>query len=92
MITVFNRAKLITDSNAEYIATIWSTLKKNGIPYEMKTLKNKSTFSRNLHYNQGISHYHGGMAGSNFADNMVYVYVIYVEKKNLARAKEVTGL
>ena len=35
MITIFNRAELFTDVNQEAAARVWSTLKANGIEYEM---------------------------------------------------------
>ncbi len=92
MICIFNRAKLFSDCSAEASANIWSELKKNGIEYEMKTLKNRSTLERNIHYNMGYSQYHGGMSGSSFGDELGYVYIIYVKKKDLERAKELCSL
>ncbi len=92
MIFFFNRAMLFSDSSAEASANVWSTLKKNGIEYEMKTLKSRSTIERNIHYTMGYSQYHGGMSGSSFGDKLSYVYVIYVKKKDLEGAKELCSL
>ena len=42
MITIFNRAKLFADSNAEAAANVWTAFKANGIKYEMITKQNVS--------------------------------------------------
>lgn len=92
MITVFNRAVLFQDSDAIASANVWSTLKKNNIEYEMKTLKNHSSFGRNLHYSQSMSIGAGGLGGTPFGDGMNYVYVIYVRKSDLSYAKKICDL
>lgn len=94
MITIFNRAKLFTDNNAEAAANVWSALKENGIEYTMLTKQNVSTLRKNVQNSYGMSKYSGfgGMAASNFADTLNYLYIIYVKKKDLARANEVCNL
>ena len=92
MITVFNRAVLFQDSDAVASAKVWSTLDKNKIEYEMKTLKDHSTFGRNIHYSQSMSIGAGGLGGKPFGDEMHYVYVIYVKKSDLTLAKKVCNL
>lgn len=89
---MFNRTVLFQDSDAKACAEVWSTLKKNRIEYEMKTISDHSTFGRNLHYRQSMSIGGGGMGGSPFGDTMNYVYVIYVKKKDLELARKVCGL
>ena len=89
MITIFNRKTVFKDSSAEAAAAVWSALKKNGIEYEMKTLKNHSSFGRNLHYNQARSYASGGMGAAPFADTMQYVYVIYVKAADEGRALKI---
>ena len=92
MISVFNRAGLFQDSDSVASAKVWSTLKKNNIEYEMKTIKNHSTFGRNLHYGMSMSIGGGGLGGSAFGDGMNYVYVIYVKKSDLPLAKKICDL
>lgn len=92
MISVFNRAVLFKDSDAVASAKVWSTLKKNNIEYEMKTIKNHSTIGRNVHYSMSMSIGSGGLGGSAFGDQMGYVYVIYVRKNDLSLAKKVCDL
>lgn len=91
MITIFNRATLMKDNNAEAISLAWSTLKENNIPYEIKTIKNHSSFGRNLHYRESIQ-FHGGGMGSVLKDEMQYVYCIYVKKSDLAKARKICGI
>ncbi len=55
MITIFNRAELFTDVNQEAAAKVWSTLKANGIEYEMSTKQDVSTLRKNIHYSQGMN-------------------------------------
>ncbi len=92
MITIFNRAVLFQDSDAIASADVWSALKKNNIEYEMKTLKNHSAFGRNIHYSMSRSIGSGGLGGAPFGDQMNYVYVIYVKKRDLRLAKKVCDL
>ena len=92
MITVFNRAVLFRDSDAVASAKVWSTLDKNRIEYEMKTLKDHTTFGRNLHYSQSMTIGAGGLGGKPFADQINYVYVIYVKKSDLSLAKKICNL
>ena len=55
MISVFNRAELFVDVSQEAAAKVWSTLKENGIEYEMTTKQDVSAFRKNIHYAQGMS-------------------------------------
>lgn len=92
MINFLNRVQLFCDADSKAVAEVYSTLKKNRIEYEMKTLSDHSTFGRNLHYKQSMSIGGGGLGGSPFGDTMHYTYVIYVKKSDLERAKKVCGL
>ena len=84
MITIFNRAELFTDVNQEAAAKVWSTLKANGIEYEMSTKQDVSS--------QGMNVGHGGIPASYFGDAPTYIYRIYVKRKDLERAREVCAL
>ena len=82
MITIFNRAELFTDVNQEAAAKVWSTLKANGIEYEMSTKQDVSTLRKNIHYSQGMNVGHGGIPASYFGDAPTYIYRIYVKRKD----------
>lgn len=92
MITIFNRAELFVDVNQEAAANVWSTLKANGIEYEMTTKQDVAAIRKALHYFQGMSSTAYGMPGSYYGDTPNYVYKIYVRRADLARAKEVCSL
>ena len=94
MITVFNRAKLFIDSNAEAAAKVWTVLKANGIKYEMSTKQNVSTVRKAVQFkaSMGAGSGYGGMAASHFTDTPDYIYTIYVKKRDLAKAKEICHL
>jgi hypothetical protein len=46
MINIFNRKALIKDTNSEAVANVWSTLRQNGIKYEVITKTGSSSFRR----------------------------------------------
>ena len=92
MITFFNRRRLFVDSNAEAAARVWSVLKKNGIPYEMHTLRNHTTFGRNLHSSMAMNFNKGAWGHAPLADEILYTYVIYVRKRDYERARKIVHL
>ena len=91
MITVFNRAELFVDSDAEAAAKVRLALKENGIKYEMRTKQNVSTLRKSIQLRAatGPSSGYGGMSASHFMDTPNYIYTIYVKKQDLAKAKKV---
>ncbi len=92
MITLLNRAELFVDVDQESAAKVWSTLKANGIEYEMETKQNVSSLRKGLHYAQGMSATMAGTPGSYVEDTVKYVYKIYVKKSDLEKAKEICSL
>ena len=94
MITVFNRAKLFVDSNAEAAANVWSALKANKIEYDMRTQQNVSTLRKNIQFRAsiGAGSGYGGMSASYFSDTPDYIYIIYVKKRDLEKAKKICDL
>ena len=92
MITVFNRAKLLSDSSSETAAKAREALKAAGIRYDMRTVQNHTALGKAIHAKVGVGVYGGGMAASGFSDSIHYVYFIYVRRKDLARAREVCHL
>ena len=94
MITIFNRAKLFVDSNAEAAANVWSALKENKIEYDMRTKQNVSTLRKNIQFKAsiGAGSGYGGMSASYFSDTPDYIYIIYVKKRDLEKAKKICDL
>ena len=94
MITVFNRALLFVDANSEAAASVWSVLEANGIEYEMRTKQNVSTLRKAVQFrsSMGPGSGYGGMSASYFTDTPDYVYIIYVKKRDLPKAREICHL
>ena len=92
MITIFNRKILFQDTNSEAVAKVWSTLKKNGIKYEMVTKTHMSSFRRMATQQANINFNAGGIP-ANWTDNQAnYLYIIYVNRKDYEKAKQVCNL
>ena len=89
MITVLNRKRLLADSSSEAAAKVRETLKSAGIPYAVKTVQNHTALGKAIHSSVGVGAYRGGMPASSFSDQISYVYMIYVSRKDLERAKEI---
>lgn len=92
MITILNRKRLLADSSSETAAKTREALKAAGIPYAMRTVQNHTALGKALHAGAGVGAFRGGMPASAFSDQINYVYMIYVRRKDLARAKEVCQL
>lgn len=92
MITILNRSRLLADSSSEAAAKAREALKAAGIPYTMITKQNHTALGKAIHAGAGVGAYRGGMPASAFSDQINYVYMIYVRKKDLAKAKEVCQL
>ncbi len=89
MITILNRARLLADSSSEAAANVREKLKAAGIPYTMKTIQNHTALGKAIHSGAGVGAYRGGLPSSAFADQASYVYMIYVRRKDLEKAKEI---
>ena len=92
MITMFNRKPLIKDTNSEYVASIWSKLRENSIPYEVATKTGSSSFKRMLSQQKNMSFNMGGVPASWMNNPGNYVYIVYVNRKDLERAKKICEL
>ena len=92
MITILNRKRLLADSSSETAAKTREALKAAGIPYALRTVQNHTALGKALHAGAGVGAFRGGMPASAFSDQINYVYMIYVRRKDLARAKEVCQL
>ena len=92
MINVFNRKALIQDTNAEAVANVWSTLRENGIKYEVTTKTGVSSFRRMLTQKSNINFNMGGMPASWTEHPGDYLYIVYVNKKDYGKAKDLCEL
>jgi len=92
MINVFNRKILFQDTNAEAAANVWSTLRANKIKYEVATKTHSSSFKRMLTQRANIRFNMGGMPASMTEHQVDYLYIIYVNKNDYAKAKELCDL
>lgn len=91
MIHLLTWKKLFTDSSAEAAAQVWSTLDQHHIPYQMKTVNSMGSLRRNVQSSMSMGTTMGGMPHSAIADQVHYVYVIYVRRRDYARAKALIG-
>ena len=92
MVTILNRVRLFADSSSEAAAKVREKLKANGIPYDMRTVQNHTALGKALHATYGVGAFRGGMPASSFSDQISYVYMIYVRRKDADRARELCGL
>lgn len=92
MITVFNRKILIQDTNAEAVANVWSKLRQNGIKYEVVTKTHTSSFKRLLTQRQNMNLNMGGMPSKWMEHQSDYLYIVYVNKNDYEKAKELCSL
>ena len=92
MITVFNRKILIQDTNSEAVANVWSKLRENGIKYEVATKTHSSSFRRMMTQRSNINFNMGGIPASMTEHQSDYLYIVYVNKKDYDKAKELCDI
>lgn len=92
MITVFNRALLYQNTDAQAVAAVWSTLRSNGIRYEVSTKTYVSSFRRMLTQQRNINLNAGGIPATWTEKPRDYLYKVYVSKKDFAKAQELCNL
>jgi len=86
MITIFNRARLLTEQDPEKLATLQSKLEEHNIPFFLKTTCSEGFFGRAA--NAGATMQASNCISYNDVSVRNYVYYIYVRKKDLMRAKQ----
>ena len=89
-LNIFNRCKLMIDSDAEYIARCADALKRGGIPHEVNT-KRMRNYSPNMMRNGNMVDYGISQKTMNPVDDL-YTYTIFVPRKYLAKAKAVVHI
>ena len=92
MVTILNRARLLTDSSSEAIAKAKDALRAAGIQYFLKTVQNHTALGKAIHTRAGVGAYGGGMSASSFSDQISYVYFLSVRKKDLEKARKLCNL
>ena len=92
MVTILNRARLLTDSSSEAIAKAKDALRAAGIQYFLKTVQNHTALGKAIHTRAGVGAYSGGMSASSFSDPISYVYFLYVRTKDLEKARKLCNL
>ena len=75
MVTILNRARLMTDSSSEAVAKAKEALRAAGIQYFLKTVQNHTALGKAIHTRAGVGAYGGGMSASSFSDQISYVYL-----------------
>ncbi len=92
MINAFNRKAVIKDTNAEVVANVWSTLRENGIKYEVVTKTDSSSFRRMMTQKSNMNFNMGGIPASMTEHPGDYLYIVYVNKNDYEKAKELCNL
>ena len=92
MINVFNRKILFQDVDAQATEKVWSTLRENGIKYEVATKTHTSSFKRMLTQRQNMRFNAGGIPASMMEHPRDYLYIVYVNKNDYERAKTLCDL
>ena len=92
MVTILNRARMMTDSSSEAVAKAKEALRAAGIQYFLKPVQNHTALGKAIHTRAGVGAYGGGMSASSFSDQISYVYFLYVRKKDLEKARKLCNL
>ena len=93
MLTLFNRKKLLTDVSSEEISKVIEILKQNRLEYEVVSKRNQSTYAMQARARHGMRTGFGdARVVSDCIGPVSFVYHIYVRGKDLARARNLTGI
>lgn len=83
MLTLLNRKELMTDTSMEELSRVKEALKKQNIPYEIKTQRSRGSIGMGM----DVSAYRSmNMAYSADKQHVEYVYRLYVSRRNYSRA------
>ena len=89
-LNIFNRSKLMIDSDAEYIARCADALKRADIPHELST-KRMRNYTPNMMHNGSMVDFGISQKTMNPVDDL-YTYTIWVPRKYLEEAKAVASI
>jgi len=85
MVLIFNRKRLLVDISQVECSRVKQILKSTNIEYQYKTVKNAPSSSLRSDVAAGA---HYSLGYSNYDNNIIFVYYIYVKRKDYKRAKE----
>lgn len=85
-VNIFNRAKLLVESDASAAAAAFEKLKKGGVPCEMHTKRLRSTVGMRMDVGSYMQ-YNQAYVGN--PQRYGYTYTICVPRKKLAKAREI---
>ena len=89
-VNIFNRAKLMIDNDAGYIARCADALKRASIPHEVHTRRLRN-YVPNMMRGGSMVDYGISQRTMNPIDNL-YTYTIYVPRKHLLNAKRTVSI
>ncbi|MBO5975981.1 MAG: hypothetical protein J6P94_02230 [Oscillospiraceae bacterium] len=85
-VNIFNRKKLLVDTDAGAVAQSFEKLKKSSIPCEMHTKRLRSTVGMRIDVSAYMQ-YNQAYVGN--PQHYGYTYTIYVPRKYLQKAKSI---
>ena len=85
-VNIFNRKKLLVDTDAGAVAQSFEKLKKSGIPCEMQTKRLRSTVGMRIDVSAYMQ-YNQAYVGN--PQHYGYTYTIFVPRKYLQKAKRI---
>lgn len=85
-VNIFNRAKLLVESDASAAALALEKLKKGGVPCEIQTKRLRSTLGMRIDVSAYMQ-YNQAYVGN--PQHYGYTYTIYVPRKYLQKAKSI---
>ena len=84
MIHIFNRKRLLLDTDPQELARVKACLDKAEISYEVKTTMSDNVLSRNVNAAASMRY----VTAYSAAQNQVYLYQVFVRRKDFAAAKK----
>lgn len=84
MIHIFNRKRLLLDTDPQELARVKACLDKAEISYEVKTTMSDNVLSRNVNAAASMRY----VTAYRAAQNQVYLYQVFVRRKDFAAAKK----
>lgn len=87
MICFLNRKRVLLDTDPRELARVKSCLDRAGIPYEVKTTMADNVLSRNVNAAASMRY----VTTYSATQNQMYLYQVFVRRKDYAAAKKILG-
>lgn len=91
MLHMFNRKQVFMGPSAEDAARAWSILRANKIPYAVTTKGTGTSFRRQMNLKITAGVVNGTTKFSQAVGTPNYLYVVYVHRRDYARAMDLIG-